>query len=236
MRWFDSTTDPRSHAARAVIYLIIGVVLLSPAFTGPFSDLLGQGDQYTYEAVEVTTERGWLDFKGPMPNEPVRGIDCLRDYSRLCGLEVAQLDGNVSVREIHTVWPQEAPYVQIGGEYYLRTQKYNQSENTIEFGLRPVSMQTVLEGISIPVDYTKNPTNVWQVLSRGNATIDHQLSTPRPIIRHEDSYYVYVLTEKDTIVDWKTRRNERVGTMVNFVLGLWLLRRGWVHYDHWNEY
>ncbi|QLC34898.1 hypothetical protein EFA46_011600 (plasmid) [Halarchaeum sp. CBA1220] len=220
-----------SHRLRAGALLALGFVLVfGPALAGPIGTLPGPDDAYTYEAVEVTAENETLVFHGPLPDDGVRGVDCLRVYSRLCGLEVDQLDGNVTVRQVNPVERRASPYVEFFDQYYRRIHVEN--GRTVTYGLRPVSPRTVLDDVSRPVGETGHPDDLRRVISRGTATIDHRIASPTRVVRSDGSYYVFNLQRAETPHD-RGPSLAPLGTVVAMLAGLWSLRRGWVHYDRW---
>lgn len=230
----DSTDGTALHRERAILYLGIGVLLvLSPAVIDPVSDTLEPGPSYTYEAIEVTAQNGEFAFAGPPPDDGIEGVDCISIYSRLCGLEVEQLDGNVTVEEINPVERQSARYVEFFDQYYRRVHHRNDSH--ITYSLEPVLARTVLETISVSIDQTADPAATRTIISRNPRTIDHELSTPEQVVAVDGSYYVFNLQRAETPRDTSGQVDGilLLGSGLGFILGIWSLRRGWIQYDRW---
>lgn len=151
----DPADETALHRERAIVYVTIGVLLvLSPAAGGPIGDTLEPRPSYTYEAVEVTVQNGTLAFDGPPPDDGIEDVDCFGEYSRLCGLEVEQLDGNVTVERVNPIERESARYAEFFDQYYRRVQHRNASH--ITYGLEPVSARIVLDTISVPIDQTED--------------------------------------------------------------------------------
>jgi len=232
----DPTDETALHRERAILYLAIGgLLVLSPAVVGPVGDTLEPNPSYTYEAVEVTVQNGTLAFDGPPPDDGIEGVDCLGVYSRLCGLEVEQLDGNVTVEKVNPVERETARYVEFFDQYYRRV--HHRSASHITYGLEPVSARTVLETISVPINQTEDPAAVRTTVRRDSGTIDHELSAPEQVVGVEGSYYVFNLQRAETPRDTSNRVDGilLLGAGLGFLLGVWSLRRGWVQYDRWLE-
>jgi hypothetical protein len=227
-------SSSRSHRIRAVIYLALGFIhLFALVFANPASALFGADADaaFTYEAVGVTAENGTLSFDPALPDDGLEGVDCLGTYSRLCGLEVRQLDGNVTVRKVNPVERRATPYVEFFDQYYRRV--HDQHGSTTTYGLHPVPAQVVLEDIARPVSETNQSTSISRVLSRGTATVPHRLQHPTQVVLSGDSYYVFNLQRAETPRDGPGQSIVPLATGGLLLAGLWSLRRGWVQYDQW---
>ncbi|WP_209590345.1 hypothetical protein [Halarchaeum rubridurum] len=227
-------TERRSHLVRAGVYLALGVLLVSSlVFATPASVVFGSGSEsdFTYTAVEVTAESGALAFDGEPPDDGLRGVDCLSDYSRLCGLEVRQLDGDVTVEKVNPVERRAAPYVAFFDQYYRRVHERNGS--TITYGLQPVSAGTVLDDIARPVAETNRPSSIRRLVSEGTAAVPHRLRDPTQAVRSGESYYVFNYQRGETPRDQHGTGVAALGRIAMLLVGLWSLRRGWVQYDRW---
>lgn len=216
----------------AVVYLALGTALvLAPAAAGPVGDYVEPDDAYTYEAVEVIPYERSLAFDGPPPDDGIRGVDCLVDYTRLCGLEVKQLDRNVTVRKVNPIEREAAPYVEFSDRYYRRVSDRNATHVT--YGLRPVSTRAMLDTLAVPVERTEHPGSVRRLIRAETATIDHELARPEQVVAVNGSYYVFSLQSAETPRDGRSEGLVLFGAGVGFLAGLWSLRRGWLRYDRW---
>lgn len=230
----DLTNKTTLNRALAVLYLAIGVLLvLSPVVIGSFGTAHEPRPSYTYEAVEVTVQNGSLAFDGPPPEDGIEGIDCVTDYSRLCGLEVDQLDGNVTVEKVNPITGETAQYVEFFDQYYRRVHHRNASH--ITYGLEQVSAQTVLESISVPIDQTEDPVAVGTIIGQTTGSIDHKLSTPEQVVAVEGSYYLFNFQRAETPRDTsgRTAAIPFLLSGLGVILGVWSLRKGWIRYDRW---
>ena len=225
-------SDAAGDGLRAGVYLAVGCcLLLSPAAAGPVGDAFAPESTYTYEAVEVTAENDTLAFDGPPPDDGVRGIDCLASYSRLCGLERAQLDGNVTAERVNPIERRAAPFVEFDDQYYRRV--HEESGDTVVYGLRPVPARTVLAAVAVPVDETTNASARRDIVAGGTATVDRELDAPGQVVSVNESYYVFNFQRAETPRGDGPRAMITLGATVGFLFGLWSLRRGWLAYDDW---
>jgi hypothetical protein len=220
------------HRARALLYLSVGALLvLAPAAVGPVDEAVGPQPSYTYQAVEVTPRDGALVFDGPPPDGGLDSVACEPDYSRLCGLEVGVLEGDVTVRKVNPLRRQAAPYAELDGTYYRRT--HDRVDGRVRFGLQPVPAGTVLEDVAVPAGETAHPSVVRRVVSEGTATVGHELDTGQ-VVQLDGSYYAFNVQQVETPRESPGRDlSVRLGATVAFLAGLWSLRRGWVQYDRW---
>lgn len=101
------------------------------------------------------------------------------------------------------------------------------------YGLRPVPARTVLERVSVPVERTDDPSAARRIVERGNATVDRELAAPGRVVAVDGSYYVFDLDRAVTPRGGNAEVFVTLGAIVGLALGLWSLRRGWVHYDRW---
>lgn len=221
---------PTHHRARALLYLSVGVALvLAPAAVGPVDEAVTPDASYTYEAVEVTPRDGTLVFDGPPPDDGLARVGCVVDYSRLCGLEVRMLEGDVTVRKVNPVRRQAAPYAEFDDTYYRRT--HARVDGRLRFGLRPVAAEAVLGDVAVPASETARPSAVRRVVSDGTAAVGHELDAGQ-VVEVDGAYYAFNRQRAETPREPPGRDlSVQVGAAAAFFVGLWSLRRGWVQYD-----
>ncbi|MFB6068460.1 MAG: hypothetical protein ABEJ90_00860 [Halobacterium sp.] len=227
-----AAADGGRHRARAVAYLLAGLLLVqSPVLAPAAADAVAPEDEYTYRAVEVTAENGTLAYDGPPPDDGLRGLACEGAYSRLCGVEVRLLNGTLTVRKVNPVERSRPRYVEFFDRYYERA--HERVGDEIRFSLRRVSAAAVLDGIAVDARHAADGEAKRRIAASGTGTVDHELAAPnRPVVVDGDAYVF--LEQRVSVADGGGLRNVvPVAVAAGTLLGLWLLRRGWLHYDRW---
>jgi hypothetical protein len=125
----------------------------------------------------------------------------------------------------------EEGYTRVNGRFYERTRQ--RVDGGIRFGLRPVTARAVLDAVAVAVDLTDDETAVRTVVTEGTATLDGELTAPNRVVTVDGDHYVFELQRAETPRTPRADGPVVVAAGVGFLLGLWSLRRGWLHYDAW---